>query len=94
MTTTDLNLFFSNLERDFGPNRPVEIEYSLEKLGNITISGQDEEINALADIKLAFWVETEDGNKTKDFEYYIRDMGAFFKIIVDGDTNQLYGRLN
>ena len=56
MTTSGLNLFFSNLERDFGPNRPIDVEYSVVKLGNITIDGEEEEINALVDLKLAFWV--------------------------------------
>lgn len=94
MTTSGLQLFFSNLERDFGPNRPIDIEYSLAKVGNITIDGTDEDIKALADIKLALWVETEDGEKHKDLEYFIKDMSVAFTIVVDGETNQVHARIN
>ena len=94
MTTSGLSLFFSNLERDFGPNRPVNVEYSVVHLGNITIDGEDDEINALVDIKLAFWVQTEEGDQVKDLEFYIRDVSISFTIVIEKETNQLYGRVN
>lgn len=44
LTTSGLSLFFNNLERDYGPNMPIEIDYSLVKLGEVVVSGASEEI--------------------------------------------------
>lgn len=44
LTTSGISLFFNNLERDYGPNMPVEINYSLVRLGEVAVSGADEEI--------------------------------------------------
>lgn len=34
------------------------------------------------------------GNRTLDLEFFIRDLGTFFTVIVESDTNQIYARIN
>jgi hypothetical protein len=87
-------LFFNNLDRDYGPDHPIDIKYSLVRLGNVTITERDEEISALADLKLELWVVKDDGTRVKDLEFYIRDLGATTSIKFDEETNEIYARIN
>lgn len=94
LTTSGLNLFFNNLDRDYGPDHPIDIKYSLVRLGNVTIEERDEEISALADLKLELWVVPENGTRVKDLEFYIRDLGATTSVKFDEETNEIYARIN
>lgn len=62
-TTSGLNLFFPGLEAHYGKDKPVDIEYRLDRVGNFIMKEADQTLGLDGDVHVKFWVETNDTAK-------------------------------
>lgn len=59
LNTTSLGAFIPGLVQKYGDNKPIDIEYNLEKVGNFSIRKDDSTLSFDGSVNLKFWVETE-----------------------------------
>jgi hypothetical protein len=61
LTTGFLEKAFKGISEYYGPDAPVDVEYSLTNVYNFAVSGSQQDLTLEADADLKFWVHTANG---------------------------------
>lgn len=84
LTTTGLNTFFPGLEAHYGPNLPVDIEYKLERAGDVKMKENDQTMSFDGDMSVKFWVNMANATKEVAVAITAEDFGANFTALING----------
>jgi hypothetical protein len=83
LTTTGLNGFFPGLEAFYGPNLPVDVQYSLESLKGFTSAEQDQTLSFHSDMAVKFWVEQANQTTSMAVNFTMEDFFFNFTALID-----------
>mmetsp|Transcript_55056 Transcript_55056/g.75651 ORF Transcript_55056/g.75651 Transcript_55056/m.75651 type:complete len:113 (+) Transcript_55056:119-457(+) len=82
LTTTDLNIALPGLSKHYGDDLPVDIDFNLKALNNITTSEADQALNAISEVDLKFVVNLADGSTEVAVEIYASNIDTTMGIVI------------
>ena len=63
LNTSSIGRFLPGLVKKYGENKPIDIEYRLDKVGNFSIRKNDDTVSFDGSVSVNLWVHTEPGQK-------------------------------
>jgi len=89
LTTTGLGAFIPGLVAHYGDNKPMDIEYNLDQVGNFSARESDSTLSFDGAISVNFWVELNDTAKEKAVAIELSENHFNFTILIKEGTTQL-----
>ena len=82
-TTTGLNTFFPGMEAHYGPDLPVDVEYSILKLNNFHSKEALSTLSFNADAAVSFIVEKADGTMEHAVDVNLHNFYFNFTVLIE-----------
>jgi hypothetical protein len=90
LTTSGLNLFFPGLESHYGKDLPIDIEYSVERIGNFTAQENSQTLQVQLDGHMKFWVNLNSSHREVAIDYVLQNLEFKFSALIVDKTKVVF----
>lgn len=86
LNTSSIGQFLPGLIQKYGENKPIDIEYRLDKVGNFSVHQDDETFSFDGSVSVNFWVITEPGQKEKALDLSLNSNHFNATVLIPTDS--------
>lgn len=86
LNTSSIGKFLPGLVQKYGDNKPIDIEYKLDKVGNFSIRQDDSTLSFDGSVSVNFWVHTDANETDKALDLEINSNHFNFTVKIPTDS--------